>query len=335
LQKRAIERTTRAPHPLRISGVYDEPAIPHAMHGKRRFHPTDRLIAELAERQHGVVGRRQLAELGVGRGAIEGRLARRQLHRIHQGAYTVGHRVASREARWIAAVLSSGPDAVLSHRSAGQLWRIVALSEIWTELTRPTAFRSRSGIRGHHSSLPWDEITTIARIPVTSISRTLLDLAALLTRRQLEKALNEAEVLRLTDRLSLSDLLERYPRRRGSAVLRALLQDGRAVRGVTRSRLEERFLATLEDADLSRPSLNATVAVRGRFFEADCLWAEQRLIVELDGRESHGTDLAFEKDRERDRLLLVEGWRVTRITWRQLRDDAPTVIADLRRLLRG
>jgi very-short-patch-repair endonuclease len=86
---------------------------------------------------------------------------------------------------------------------------------------------------------------------------------------------------------------------------------------------------------VARPRRNAHLAVRGRFFEVDCLWTEQRLIVELDGRETHGTELAFEKDRERDRLLLVEGWRVTRITWRQLRDDGPALIADLRRLLRG
>lgn len=305
------------------------------MHGKGRFHPTDRLISELAERQHGVVGRRQLIELGVGRGAIEGRLARGQLHRVHQGAYAVGHRIVSREGRWMAAVLSSGPGAVLSHRSAGQLWKMLPLSEFWPELTRPTAFRSRSGIRGHHSPLPSDEVAAIAGIPVTSVSRTLLDLASVLTRLQLERALNEAEVLRLTDRLSLSDLLERYPRRRGSAVLRALLRDGTTGRGVTRSKLERRFLAALGRTDLPRPRLNAHVSVQGRFFEVDCLWVEQRLIVELDGRESHGTDLAFEKDRERDRLLLVEGWRVTRVTWRQLRDDAPAVIADLRRLLRG
>lgn len=147
--------------------------------------------------------------------------------------------------------------------------------------------------------------------------------------------MNETEVLRLTDGLSVPDLLERYPRRRGSAVLRAWFRDRAAVRGITRKELERRFQAVLADTDLPRPRLNADVYVRGRFIEADCLWDEQRLIVELDGRESHGTDLAFEKDRERDRLLLVEGWRVTRITWRQLRDDAPTVIADLRRLLRG
>lgn len=172
-------------------------------------------------------------------------------------------------------------------------------------------------------------------IPVTSVSRTLLDLASVLTEPQLERALNEAEVLRLTDRLSVPDLLERYPRRRGSAVLRALFRDRIAVRGVTRSEMERRFLAVLGSTDLPRPRRNAYVSVQGRFFEADCLWAAQRLIVELDGRESHGTDLAFEKDRERDRLLLVEGWRVARVTWRQLRDDAPAVIADLRELLRG
>ncbi len=86
--------------------------------------------------------------------------------------------------------------------------------------------------------------------------------------------------------------------------------------------------------DLPPPRRNADVAVRGRFFEADCLWAKQRVIVELDGHATHGTGRAFEKDRERDRLLQSDGWRVIRITWRQMRDDAPAVIADLRRLLR-
>ena len=304
------------------------------MHGKGGFHPTDRLISELAERQHGVVGRQQLTELGVGRGAIEGRLLRGQLHGIHRGVYSVGHRIVSREGRWMAAVLSAGKDAVLSHRSAGQLWQIVPATEVWPELTRSTTFRSRSSIRGHHSPLPLDEITCIAGIPVTSVSRTLLDLACVLTRHQLERALNEAEVLGLTDKLSVPALLERYPRRRGSAVLRALFQDRAAVRGITRGELERRFQVAIASADLPLPRLNAHLSVQGRFFEVDCLWAEQRLIVELDGQESHGTELAFEKDRERDRLLLVAGWRVARVTWRQLRDDAPAVIADLSRLLR-
>lgn len=235
----------------------------------------------------------------------------------------------------MAAVLSAGTGAVLSHRSAGQLWQVLSPSEIWPELTRSTKLQSRSGMRGHQSTLPDEEITMVDGIPVTSVSRTLLDLAAMLTKGQLERALNEAKVRRLTDRLSLPDLLKRYPGRRGSALLRTLLRDGTASRGITRSWLERRLLAILDGTDLPRPRLNTHVYVQGRFFEADCLWAERRLIVELDGRESHDTEMAFEKDRERDRILLVDGWRVARITWRQLRDDAPAVLEDLRRLLHG
>jgi len=103
---------------------------------------------------------------------------------------------------------------------------------------------------------------------------------------------------------------------------------------VTREELEKRFADVLADADLPRPRLNAHVAVRGRFYEADCLWAGQHLIVELDGRAAHGTRRAFESDRERDRLLQSDGWRVVRITWRQLHDDAAAVVADLERMLR-
>jgi hypothetical protein len=233
----------------------------------------------------------------------------------------------------MAAVLACGPGAVLSHRSAGRLWGLVPGSAASVDVTRPGYFRHRAGINAHHSRLPDDERVMVDGIPVTSVSRTLFDLAAVLDRRRLERALNEAEVLGLTDRLSIPDLLERYPRRRGSAVLRSLLRDDAAVRGITRNDLEERFLSLIDAAGLPRPRLNADLAVRGRFFEADCLWAEQRLIVELDGRATHGTRRAFEKDRERDRILLAEGWRVMRVTWRQLRHDPKEIVADLRRLL--
>jgi very-short-patch-repair endonuclease len=170
-------------------------------------------------------------------------------------------------------------------------------------------------------------------IAVTTVSRTILDLAAVVPRRQLERALNEAEVLGLTDTLSVPDLLGRYPRRRGAAVLRALLDDDAAPRGVPHNDLEERFAALIERKGLSRPRFNADVVAGGRFFSVDCLWREQGLIVELDGRAVHGTRKAFESDRERDRLLIAEGWRVMRVTWRQLRDQDAAVAADLRRAL--
>jgi very-short-patch-repair endonuclease len=232
------------------------------------------------------------------------------------------------------AVLGAGPDAVLSHRSAAALWGLMSPTSIAIELTRPRKFRSRPGLRGHCSAIGLDEVARIDGIPVTSMPRTLLDLAAVVTRHQLEAAFNEVEVQGLSDRLSVVDLLKRYPGRSGTTVLRAIMADERKARGVTRKELEKRFAAALAGTDLPRHHRNADVAVAGRFFEVDCLWRAQRLIVELDGGFVHGTWRASERDRERDRLLLADGWRVARVTWRQLRDDAPAVVADLHRLLR-
>jgi very-short-patch-repair endonuclease len=115
--------------------------------------------------------------------------------------------------------------------------------------------------------------------------------------------------------------------------VRQVLQLNATARGVTRKELERRFRLLLVTTDLPEPRRNVHLAVRGRFFEVDCLWQAQRLVVELDGRAVHGTELAFERDREKDRLLVADGWRVARITWLQLRDEAPAVVADLRAML--
>jgi very-short-patch-repair endonuclease len=103
--------------------------------------------------------------------------------------------------------------------------------------------------------------------------------------------------------------------------------------GITRNDFEESFVAFLDVHELPRPRFNATISLRGRFFEADCLWEAQRLMVELNGRTVHGTARAFESDRQRDRILLAEGWRLARITWRQLRDESEEIAADLQRTL--
>lgn len=202
-------------------------------------------------------------------------------------------------------------------------------------MTRPTGWSGPKGVLLHRSSIPEDERAVVDGIPVTSLPRTILDLAAVVSTRQVERALNEMEVRGLTDRLSVSDLLERYPGRRGSAVLRRLLGDRDTFAGVTQNELEELFLALVDSHGLPRPRVNADISVRGRFFRPDFLWAQRRLIVELDGRGVHGTAAAFEADRERDRILLTEGWRVMRVTWRQLRDRPDVLCTDLRRALRG
>jgi very-short-patch-repair endonuclease len=293
----------------------------------------ERSLAELAEQQHGVVAQRQLRGLGISKDRIRGRLRRRQLHPIHRGVYAYGFRLVGNEARWMAAVLACGPDAVLSHRSAAQLWGLQRGSSWSTEVTRAKGWRAPDGVVAHRAELPDDERTVVDGIPVTTSPRTILDLAAVASRRQVERALNEVEVLGLTDRLSIPDLLSRYPRRRGTAVLCELLDDAFESGGVTENDFEELFVPLLDSHGLPRPRFNADIAVAGRFFRADCLWRKERLIVELDGRAAHGTRKAFESDRERDRLLMVDGWLVMRITWRQLRTQQSAIASDLRRAL--
>jgi very-short-patch-repair endonuclease len=162
---------------------------------------------------------------------------------------------------------------------------------------------------------------------VTGISRTLFDLAAVVARPQFERALNEAEILGLTDSLSLRQLLSRYPRRPGARAVRAALDAGTTL---TRSELESRFLAFLRARRLPRPETNVPLNAGGYWIECDCVWRRSGVVVELDGRAFHDTARAFERDRERDRRLQAAGWRVVRVTWRQLADSRDGLEADLR-----
>jgi hypothetical protein len=171
-------------------------------------------------------------------------------------------------------------------------------------------------------------VTVRDGIPVTTVPRTLFDLASVLRPRQLERALNEAEVLRLWDVLSLEHLLERYPRRSGGRAVRAALRARSLGESITRSDLELRFLEFLDDAGLLQPETN--VIAEG--FEVDCLWRDQR-VVELDSRATRLTHHAFERDRDPDRVLTAAGWRPLRITWRQLERGRGRLECDLRRVL--
>lgn len=289
-------------------------------------------MADLAKRQHGVVARAQLLALGYGKGAIKHRQQCGRLHPIHRGVYAVGHTVLSREGHYMAAVLASGPRSVLSHRAAGAHWGMRPSERPCIEVTSSTE-RSRPRIKIYQSPLPPDEITTHRNIPVTTVPRTILDLASVIRRRDIERAINEVERLRLFDPLSLDAIVARHPRRPGTPAIRALLADNRIGATVTREELEHRFITFLDERRLPRPETNVVLEVAGRTYEVDCLWQKQRLIVELDGRATHGTQAAFEADRERDRALQVAGWRVIRVTWRQLHRNADLIASDLQALL--
>jgi hypothetical protein len=287
----------------------------------------------VAERQHGVVTRAQLAELGIGRGAVGRRLESGRLHILHRGVYAVGQRVVGREGHWMAAVLAMGSDAVLSHRSAAALWGIRATARGRVEVTVPRAPRSRSAIQVHRTRVAADEVTAVRGIPVTTPPRTLLDLGAVVRRRALERAIDQAEALRLTDPLCIGDVVVRHQHRPGAAAIRAILAAGRIGAAITRSELEDRFLAFLDDHELPRPQVNLPLHLGDATIEADCLWRAQRFIVELDGHASHATGNAFERDRARDRFLQAAGWRVVRITWRHLHEQSDAIASDLRTLL--
>jgi very-short-patch-repair endonuclease len=233
----------------------------------------------------------------------------------------------------MAAVLAYGPEAVLSHRSAAFLWGIVRSARTTIEVTAARKRSPQPGIALRRSRLCADEITLQDGIPVTSVPRTLFDLAGVLPRDRLERAIEQAEVRQFADPLSLPDLLARHRGRRGAATLRAILADADTKPAATRSDLEDAFLAFLDRHSLPRPQVNVGIEVGGRWVECDCIWRAHRLIVELDGRATHDTRAAFERDRARDRALNVAGWRVVRVTWRHLHADERQLAQDLRDLL--
>jgi very-short-patch-repair endonuclease len=183
------------------------------------------------------------------------------------------------------------------------------------------------------ATLDDDECTARAGIPVTTMPRTLLDLASTLQPHELDRALESAEALRLADALPLVALLERHRGRRGAATLRRALARGPLRPQLTKSELERRFLALVDRAGLPRPEVNAWVEVGGDLIQVDCIWRGQRVIVELDSRTHHQTAAAFERDRQRDRRTQVAGWRPVRVTDRALCEQAAALSADLRALL--
>jgi len=299
-----------------------------------RSRDDDRWLATLAERQHGVVGRRQLLEAGWSEGAVKKRIASGRLHRLHTGVYLVGHRLIQREGRWMAAVLASGPGAVLGHRSAAALWRIREDSRAAIDVTTPHRSRSWRHIRRHVSPLPADEVTVEDGIPVTTVPRTILDLAGTEPLDVIKALVREMEFRELWDRLSLRDLVERYPGRRGIRKVTAALERLKDEPvGEQRSPLEERFMPFCREHRIPLPRFNVPIEAGGKNYIVDCHWPGTNQVVELDGWQAHGSRSAFREDKARDRRLAAVGYTVTRLTWNQLDDEPEAIASDLRVLL--
>ena len=286
--------------------------------------------------QHGVIALWQLIEEGLRAEAVRKRVAVGRLHRVHEGVYAVGHARLTINGRYMAAVLACGRRSALSHRSAAQhreLWRSDRTLIDVISPRRPG--RRRAGIDAHTSStLLVRDIETIDGIPCTSVARTLLDLAAVVPRRVVERALDEAEYRDVLDAVAIEDVLARAGHHRGVGVLRAVLADHAPGTTRTRNDLEEAFFAICRAAGVPRPEVNAWIGLEPTGYEADFLWRAQRFISETDGGRAHTTRRGFENDRRRDQRLMLAGWRIVRFTFSQVFDEPRSVEATLRELLR-
>jgi hypothetical protein len=284
----------------------------------------DEALAELAGRQWGVVSLAQLEALGLGPRGVQHRAESGRLRRIHHGVYAIGGAALPREGRHLAAVLACRPGAVLSHTSAAVHWGLLSYDAPRPEVTAPASRRGVPGIRLHRTrSLDARDTTTLRGIPVTTVARTLLDVAAQAPVSHLEHALGQALRNQLYDHRAILDVLDRHRGRRGVKALRTATADDPAF---TRGELERRFRALCRRAGLPRPHSNVDVADADNHpHEVDFLFPAHRLVVETDGWRDHGTRVAFERDRAKDAALVAAGYAVLRFTKRQIADDPDTV----------
>jgi very-short-patch-repair endonuclease len=291
----------------------------------------DRAVAAVAANQFGVVTRQQLSECGLGAGAIDYRVATKRLQLLWRGVYAFGHRELRPEGRLLGAVLACGPDAVLSHRSAARLWGLLVTARPAIDVMVParTGRGRRLGIDLHRvRRLDDQDLTQVKGIPTTTVARTLVDLCEVVPDRLVERALDQAYVLRLLAPDALADALTRSNGRR-TAPLRRLLGADRHAAAVTHSELEERFLRLVRRAGLPEPEVNA----RLHGYEVDFLWRTERRVIEVDGHAFHSTPQALTRDRRKDSDLDLAGFRVTRFTAHQVLYEGDDTLRRTRRIL--
>jgi very-short-patch-repair endonuclease len=293
--------------------------------------PPDRALAELAAQQFGILTLRQILESGLDRGAVKYRISTGRLQRLWRGVYSFGHMELKREGRLLAAVFACGPGAVLSHRSAAAHWELLASGRAVIDVTVPAAGTraKRPGIHLHCCRrLDPADLTTEGGIPITTVPRTLVDLNAVVPDRLLERALEQAYIRRLLPVGAVEAALERANGRKTRTLRRLVAAESRTAT-VTRSELEERFLALIRSVELPDPEVNAWLCG----YEVDFLWRAQRRVIEVDGHAYHSTRQATTRDRRKDDDLETAGYGVTRFTADQILHDPEDTLARTKRVL--
>ena len=285
--------------------------------------PVDARIAAVAEAQYGALSLNQLRACGLGPSAVRSRVARGQLRKLHRAVFAPGHRRLPSKGPLAAAVLAYGAGAVLSHRSAAALHGLLRDNRATVDVTVTGAERSRAGrLRAHRARLSSSEVTVVAGIPTTTVARTILDCAAEIDTRAVERLCAEAELARVFDRAQLVRLVRRGTGHHGTKRLRAVLEELEHGASLTETDLEELLLGAFRSAGLPDPECQAEIPLGGgTHVRADFLRAE-RLVVEADGRRFHDRVQAYRSDRARDLALLRAGYSTVRFSDLDARDPA-------------
>jgi very-short-patch-repair endonuclease len=247
---------------------------------------------------------------------------------LHRGVYAVGHTGLTLRGQELAAVFACGPKAVLSHRSAGRLWGLLRTGSSRIEVTAPRSRARHAGLTVHTTRcLSTEDRHVIDAIPITSVARTIVDLAETLTDPWLARAVHEAEVRRIFDLEAVEAALGRVSGRRGRHRLRRVLAAYRPEDHELESEAERRFRALCRRYGLPNPRPQLIEGYRVDFY-----WPQARLAVEVDGAAFHHTRRAFHADRARDRALAALGIQVLRVTWPDL-DRGQKIAGELQRAL--
>ena len=288
------------------------------------------MIARIAGAAHGIVTRRELLEEHVSGDQIDHRVRIGALLVEHPGVYRVGHRAPNVEATYMAAVKACGDGALVCGMAAAYLFGLLRGATVAppAEVTAPRRRRVKGVTTRHARRMCRLDAETWRGIPVTTVARTLVDLAAVLPFDDLARACHEAEVRHRVTPAQVEAVLARCPNRPGAGKLKRVL---RGEAHVALGRLEERFLALLEEARLPLPETNRPAGT----MRVDCRWPERRLTVELDSYRYHNTRHAWEQDRRRDREARARGEELRRYTWSDLTKDRRLTLRELRRRLGG
>jgi Protein of unknown function (DUF559) len=302
----------------------------------RPYGTLDRSLIALAARQHGVFALWQVPSIGLAESVVQARCRAGRLHRVHRGVYALmPSSLLSREGRWMAAVLACGRGAALSHRSAAHLHELRATSRTGIDVIVPGAHERRHhGIDAHRSShLTTDDLTTVGSIPVTTIARMLLDLAAVVDQRAVERVIGEAVDRGTFDLWTVNDQLDRNPKHPGVPRLRAALGPDRA--GLTDSELEELFVAIWWPTGLPRPQTRFHIDPEdgGLLIRADFAWPQAKFNLETDGGRYHNPEHHRGRDYRRDQRLKRAQWEVLRVGDDQFNAEPDSVVTIVWELL--